>query len=86
MDNDTGKQNASGGADANYGGHGLGGFSGFGLFGTMAAMGPPSVGSALGFYGLGWSAYSAVVSRGREVIFDKNSAMAIRFGAPPRNR
>jgi len=86
MDNDTGKQNASGGADANYGGHGLGGFSGFGLFGTLAAMGSPSVGSALGFYGLGWSAYSAVVSRGREVIFDKNSAIAIRFGAPPRNR
>jgi hypothetical protein len=86
MDNDAGKQNASGGAEANYGGRGLGGFSGFGLFGTAAAMGPPPVGAALGFYGLGWSAYSTIVSRGREVIFDKNSAIAIRFGAPPRNR
>ncbi len=86
MDNDAGKQNASGGAEANYGGRGLGGFSGFGLFGTVAAMGPPPVGAALGFYGLVWSAYSTIVSRGREVIFDKNSAIAIRFGAPPRSR
>jgi hypothetical protein len=84
MDNDAGKQNASGGASANYGGRGLGGFSGFGLFGTAAALGPAPIGVALGFYGLGWSAYSTVVSRGREVVFEKNSAIAIRFGAPPR--
>jgi len=86
MDNDTGKQNASGGANANYGGQGLGGFSGFGLFGTLAAMGPPSIGTALGFYGLGWSAYSTIVSRGKEVVFEKNSALAIRFGVPPGSR
>jgi hypothetical protein len=86
MDNDTGKQNASGAASANYGGRGLGGFSGFGLFGTAAAMGPRPISAALGFYGLGWSAYSTVVSRGREVVFEKNSVIAIRFGAAPRNR
>ncbi len=81
MDNDAGKQNASGGANANYGGRGLGGFSGFGLFGTAAVYGPPPVGAALGFYGLAWSVYSTVISRGREVTFEKNSDMAIRFGA-----
>jgi hypothetical protein len=86
MDNDAGKQNASGGANANYGGRGFGGFSGFGLFGTIASMGPRPIGATLGFYGLGWSVYSTVVSRGREVVFEKNSAIAIRFGTPPRHR
>jgi len=86
MDNDAGKQNASGGAEANYSGRGLGGFSGFGLFGTAAVYAPRAVGSALGFYGLAWSAYSTVISRGREVVFEKNNDMAIRFGARATRR
>ncbi len=87
MDNDTGKQTASGTANGNPTGSALGGFSGFGLFGTVATrVSPSEVGTALGFYGLGWSVFSAVVSRGREVTFQKNAAMAIRFGAPPRHR
>jgi hypothetical protein len=80
MDNDAGKQTASGGADANISGASLGGFSGFGLFGIAIAQGPRSIGTALGFYGLAWSAYTTIVSRGREVTFEKNSAVAIRFG------
>ncbi len=84
LDNDAGKQNASGGASANYSGRGLGGFSGFGLFGTAAAYGPRPIGAALGFYGLAWSAYSTIVSRGQDVTFEKNSAIGIRFGAPSR--
>jgi hypothetical protein len=84
LDDDAGKH-ASGGANANYSGRGLGGFSGFGLFGTLASMGPRPIGATLGFYGLGWSVYSTVVSRGREVTFEKNSPMAIRFGAPARS-
>jgi hypothetical protein len=83
MDNDTGKQTASGGANANYSGATLGGFSGFGLFGMALAQGPRPIGTALGFYGLGWSVYTTIVSRGRDVTFDKQSAMAIRFAAPP---
>jgi len=83
MDNDTGKQTASGGANANYSGATLGGFSGFGLFGMALAQGPRPIGTALGFYGLGWSVYTTIVSRGRDVTFDKESAMAIRFAASP---
>jgi hypothetical protein len=86
LDDDAGKQHASAGANANYSGRTLGGFSGFGLFGSLVSMGPKPIGAALGYYGLAWSAYSTVVSRGREVVFEKNSPMTIRFGAPPRNR
>lgn len=86
MDNDTGKQAASGTANANPVGSSLGGFSGFGLFGTVISRFSPSpVGAVFGYYGLGWSVYSTVVSRGREVTFSKNAAMAIRFGAPERH-
>ncbi|MGI9072666.1 MAG: hypothetical protein ACR2JB_15460 [Bryobacteraceae bacterium] len=86
LDNDTGKQTASGTVGANTSGRALGGFSGFGLLGIAAARGPREIGAGLGFYGLAWSVYSNVVARGREVTFEKNTAMAIRFGAPPRKR
>ena len=86
MDNDAGKQGASGGANANYSGRSLGGFSGFGLLGTAASFGPRSLGSALGFYGLAWSVYSTVISRGREVTFQKNDAVSIRFAPPTAKR
>lgn len=85
LDEDAGKQTASGSGNANMGGRTLGGFSGFGLFGTIAArQGPPAVAQALGFYGLAWSVYSTVVSRGNDVTFEKNAAVAIRFGNPPK--
>jgi hypothetical protein len=88
LDNDEGKQTASGtgGAGANTSGRTLGGFSGFGLLGIAAARGPRQIGAALGFYGLAWSVYSNVIARGREVTFEKNTAMAIRFGEAPRKR
>jgi hypothetical protein len=79
MDNDTGKAQAS--AGANYSGRTLGGFSGFGLFGSLVALAPKPVGSVLGVYGLAWSVYSTVVSRGQEVTFPKNTAIEINFGA-----
>ncbi|HEY6991061.1 MAG TPA: hypothetical protein VH369_21875 [Bryobacteraceae bacterium] len=84
LDNDEGRSAASGGASANYGGRSLGGFSGFGLFGTALSFGPHYIGSAFGFYGLAWSVYSTVISRGREVTFEKNAALAIRFGTTGR--
>ncbi|MBV9301940.1 MAG: hypothetical protein JOY62_18400 [Acidobacteriaceae bacterium] len=86
MDNDTGKQTASGTGSPNTAGRGLGGFSGFGLLGIAASKGPPQVAAGLGFYGLAWSVYSTIISRGGEVRFQKNTAMAIRFGSPPRTR
>jgi hypothetical protein len=86
MDNDEGRQTASGGANANYSGRALGGFSGFGLLGTAVSRAPHPVGAAFGFYGLAWSVYTNLVSRGREVEFEKNTAMSIRFGPPGRTR
>lgn len=86
LDNDAGKQNATAGANANYSGRTLGGFSGFGLLGAAVAKAPKPVGAALGFYGLAWSVYTNVVSRGAEVTFEKNAAIAIRFGARARAR
>ncbi len=82
LDNDSGKQTASGIGSPNTAGRSLGGFSGFGLLGTLAARGPAPVGAALGYYGLAWSVYSNVISRGNEVTFEKNTAVAIQFGSP----
>ncbi len=82
LDNDSGKQTATGTGASNNAGRGAGGFSGFGLLGTVASLGPHQIAGALGFYGLAWSVYSNVVSRGREVVFEKNTATAIRFGTP----
>lgn len=84
MDNDEGKNHlANGTANANYGGRALGGFSGFGLLGTAASRASQNVGTALGMYGLAWSVYLTVISRGNEVEFQKNSAIEVRFGPPP---
>lgn len=86
MDNDVGQQTTAGTGAANPSGRALGGSSGFGLLGIAAAQGPHHIAIALSFYGLGWSVYSNLVARGREVTFEKNTATAIRFGAPPRKR
>ncbi|MDQ2840431.1 MAG: hypothetical protein M3Y72_05215 [Acidobacteriota bacterium] len=84
-DNDAGRPTPSGApvAGANYGGRALGGFSGFGLFGIAAGFGPRPIGMGLGYYGFAWSIYSTLVSRGSEVVFEKNSALTIRFAPPP---
>ena len=63
----------------NLSGRALGGFSGFGILGTAASFGPRAVGASLGYYGFGWSVYSNVIARGKELVFDKNTAMEIRF-------
>ncbi|MBV8572751.1 MAG: TrbI/VirB10 family protein [Acidobacteriaceae bacterium] len=83
LDNDAGKQTATGGGSGNTGGLALGGFSGIGLFGIAAGYAPRAVGQTLGFYGLGWSVFQTVISRGNEVKFEKNAVMAIRFGGVP---
>lgn len=83
-DNDEGRASGSAGSTANYGGRSLGGFSGFGYLGTAASQGSKTLGAALGYYGLAWTVYSTIVSRGREVEFKKDSAIDVRFGATPR--
>jgi hypothetical protein len=81
MDNDYGKANAAGTAASNPAGQTLGGFSGFGLLGIAAAHTSTIAGSALGMYGMAWSVFNSIISRGREVEFDKNTSMLVHFGA-----
>ncbi len=82
LDNDAGKAHrASGTANGNYAGRTVGGFSGFGLLGAFAARGSRYIGSALGFYGLAWSVYATIISRGQEVEFPQNTAMEVQFGS-----
>ncbi len=69
-------------ASGNGGGRATAGISGFGLLGAAAARASRTAGTVLGFYGLAWSVYSTIISRGKEVEFEKNTAMEIRFGAP----
>jgi hypothetical protein len=89
LDNDTGKKHqVSGTGNGNYGGRAAGGFSGFGLLGMAASRASRTLGSALGFYGLAWSVYSTIISRGQEVEFPTNTPIEIQFGsrtpaAPP---
>jgi len=82
LDNDAGKE-AHGGGDGNTTGRSLGGVSGFGWAGFAASQASPSVGTALGFYGLGWSVFKNVVARGGEVEFNRNALVDIRFGTRP---
>lgn len=83
-DNDEGRlHHLDGNGGGNTGGRTLGGASGFGLLGAIAAQASPTFGSVMGFYGMGWSVYSNIIARGSEVIFDRNRAMDVRFGARP---
>jgi len=79
-DDDAGKTTGSAGGNANYGGRTVGGLSGFGLLGSAAAQSSKTLGAALGYYGLAWSVYSTIISRGNEVEFRKNTAIDVRFG------
>jgi len=82
-DNDAGRTAGTAGSTANYGGRSLGGFSGLGLLGTAAAQSSKTFGAVLGYYGLGWTVYRTLISRGLEVEFKKNSAISVRFGTNP---
>jgi hypothetical protein len=78
-DNDMSKR--TGLPESNTGGRTLGGASGFGLLGAAAAKTSPYVARGLGLYGLAWSIFTNVIARGKEVEFQKNAAMDIRFGS-----
>jgi hypothetical protein len=73
---------ASASAEGSSANSAIAGISGFGLLGAAAARASSKAGTVLGFYGLGWSVYSTVISRGKEVEFQKNAALEIRFGSP----
>ena len=83
-DTDAGRNKVgNAGGEANYGGRTAGGFSGFGIVGSLAAQGSKTFGAVLGYYGLGWTVYNTIISRGNEVEFKKNTAISVRFGANP---
>jgi hypothetical protein len=79
-DDDAGKLRSVGkGPESNVGGRTLGGGLGFGLLGSLLSQSSKYVGTAFGYYGLGWSVYSTVIARGPEVQFDKNAVVDIGF-------
>jgi type IV secretory pathway VirB10-like protein len=67
------------GSNPNVGGRTIGGGFGLGLVGTGLAQTSPSVGMALGYYGMAWTVYSTVFARGPEVQFGENAVVEIRF-------
>jgi len=77
-DNDAGKHNGTG--ERNTGGRALGGFSGLGVPGAVLGRLSPPFGTAMGFYGLGWSVWNHVIQRGQEVEFHKNTPVDVQFG------
>lgn len=81
-DNDVSKR--TGLPESNTGGRTLGGASGFGLLGAAAAKASPQLARALGLYGLAWSVFANVVAHGKQVEFQRNAAIDVRFGARPQ--
>ncbi len=80
-DNDAGRDHGASatGGETNVSGRTLGGLSGFGLLGTAVSQSSKYVGMAFGYYGLAWSVYNNVVAKGREVTFERNAMMDVRF-------
>ena len=83
-DNDAGHLHGGGigsvgGQNSNVSGRTLGGGLGFGLVGSALSQSSKYVGTAFGYYGLGWAVFSTVIARGQEVQFDKNAVIDIGF-------
>jgi len=62
--------------------HAAGGANGFRLLGMALGAGvrSSSLGYGMGAYGAAMSIYTCFISRGRDVVFPKNTAMEIGFG------
>ena len=82
------------GQSQNVGGRTLGGGFGFGLLGMGISQSSRYVGTAFGYYGMAWSLFSTVITRGAQVKFGKDAMVDIRFdtrsdqpaaGSPPAN-
>ncbi len=88
-DLDAGMPSKLGTGAVNQGGRGLvekrtlGGGLGLGLVGMAISQASPYVGMAMGYYGLAWSVFSNLISRGAEVHFEKNAVLEIKFAGRP---
>src|SRR5581483_11978219 len=67
------------GQSQNVGGRTIGGGFGFGLLGMGISQSSRWVGTAFGYYGMAWSVFSTVISRGSEVQFGKDAMVDVRF-------
>jgi hypothetical protein len=76
---------ASGDGDGDIGNRTAGGAGGFKLIGIALGMGVRSqpLGIAMGTFGASRSIYTHFISRGRDVVFPKNTAMAIGISTRP---
>jgi hypothetical protein len=76
---------ASGDGDADVGNRAAGGAGGFKLIGLAMGLTIHSqpLGIAMGTFGASRSIYTHFISRGRDVVFPKNTAMAIGIGTRP---
>jgi hypothetical protein len=74
---------SSGQSFGEMGGRAANGASGFRVIGfvTGALVRSRALASAFGVYGAGMSVYSNFLSRGRDVVYPKDTAMAIGFGS-----
>jgi hypothetical protein len=61
------------------------GGAGFGLIGSVVGLAAHfrPVSSCFAFYGAGWSVYTHILARGKNVVFPKNTSMEIRIGTHP---
>lgn len=66
---------------SNAGGQAVAGAVGFGLIGAGIAQISRPVSAVIGFYGAGWSVYSNIIGRGREVRFPTDTPIEVRFGS-----
>jgi hypothetical protein len=76
---------SSGDGDGDIGNRTAGGAGGFKLIGIAVGMTVRShpLGMAMGAFGASRSIYTHFISRGRDVVFPKNTAMAIGIGTRP---
>jgi hypothetical protein len=76
------------GGGNDFGAGAANGATGFRLVGTVVGAFAHSrvLTSGLGFYGAATSVYSHFLSRGRDVVYSKDTSMIIGFGAPPAAR
>jgi hypothetical protein len=61
----------------------LAGASGFGVVGSVAAQISHDAATGLGFYGLGWSVFTHIVSRGSNVVFAQDTPVRLRLTTSP---
>jgi hypothetical protein len=64
----------------------IAGASGYGVAGSVAAQASKQVATSLSFYGLAWSVFTHVVSRGHEVRVGEGTPVVVRIESSPASR